>query len=60
MMKQQLIMLLAAAATVLSTGPALADLGDQLFKLVVDDAAVATSSAGPSRSAEPPQSLVYI
>ncbi|MCH8153563.1 MAG: FG-GAP repeat protein, partial [Planctomycetes bacterium] len=31
--------LLAAAATVLSTAPAYADLGDQLFKLLPDDGA---------------------
>ncbi|MCH8343840.1 MAG: hypothetical protein IH983_07620 [Planctomycetes bacterium] len=33
--------LLAAAALVLSTGPAYADLGDQLFKLLADDGAAA-------------------
>ncbi len=31
--------LLAAAALALSTGPAYADLGDQLFKLLADDGA---------------------
>ena len=36
---RHLMPLLAAAASVLSTGPAYADLGDQLFKLLPDDGA---------------------
>ncbi len=36
---RHLMPLLAVAATTLSTGPAYADLGDQLFKLLADDGA---------------------
>ena len=36
---RHLTLLLAAAASVLSTAPAYADLGDQLFKLLPDDGA---------------------
>ncbi|MCZ6612369.1 MAG: FG-GAP repeat protein [Planctomycetota bacterium] len=36
---RHLMPLLAAAASVLSTAPAYADLGDQLFKLLADDGA---------------------
>ena len=51
---RQLMPLLAAAAMVLSTAPAHADLGDQLFKLLPEDSAaggrfahsVAISAAG--------------
>ena len=38
-MRHLIIPLLAAAASVLSTAPAHADLGDQLFKLLPDDGA---------------------
>ena len=40
-MRHLIMQVLAIAAAVLGTTPVYADLGDQLFKLVVDDAAVA-------------------
>ena len=38
-MRYRIMLLFAAAASVLSTAPAYADLGDQLFKLLADDGA---------------------
>ena len=43
---RQLMPLLAAAAMVLSTAPAHADLGDQLFKLLPEDSAAGGRFAG--------------
>ncbi len=56
---RRLIPLLAAAASVLSTAPAYADLGDQLTKLLPDDGATA-DHFGHSVAISPPRRATAI